>query len=84
MDRIPIETDALRPIYAALWERVEALAATKSGWSAAGFFARFAPEAKGDHPATLDEHLSMMTATGFTAACVHLHLHRAVFAAAKR
>lgn len=81
MDRIGLAPASLAPIFGAAWEWEESRAAQKSGWDARTFLGRLA--AKDDHPATLDEHVAMLRAAGFAAACIHLRLNRAVFVATK-
>jgi tRNA (cmo5U34)-methyltransferase len=77
VDRIAFEDAALSSVQASMWDWLERRSAVKSGWSADEFFHRLA--GKEDHPGGVEEHLAMLRETGFSAACLELHLNRAVF-----
>jgi len=81
MDRIAIDTAHLSSLYTILWNRLESLTNVKSGWSAEDFLQRL--QNKEDHPASVEEHLDWLRSTGFHAACLHLHLDRAVIGGIK-
>jgi len=76
MDRVAIPEEELRPIYREMWERLERTAKAKSGWSGDFFLDRV--KTKEDFPETVEAHLALLREAGFDAACVHLHLDRAV------
>ena len=80
-DRLTLAGTALRPVYGATWEHWDRGAPRPSGASAEAFFARYAD--KEDFPATLERHLEILRAAGFTPACLQLYLNRAVFAGVK-
>lgn len=80
-DRIRLDLQSLAPVFAVAWEWDESRAAHPSGWDAAAFFERLA--AKDDHTVALEEHLALLRAAGFTAACIHLRLNRALFVAVR-
>lgn len=80
-DRVALDRNALDQVYASVWERLERLTPCKSGWSSQYFLERL--EKKEDHPASIEEHLCWLRTAGFWAACLHLHLDRALFATVK-
>jgi tRNA (cmo5U34)-methyltransferase len=83
LDRIAVETPALFPSYRALWDRLSALHNTRmrEGETFEEHGSRVA--ARGDLPASLEQHLAWLREAGFEAACLHLHTNRALFAARK-
>jgi tRNA (cmo5U34)-methyltransferase len=81
VDRIAFEDAALSSVQASMWDWMERRSAVKSGWSADELFHRLA--GKEDHPAGVEEHLAMLREAGFSAACLELHLNRAVFVGRK-
>jgi ubiquinone/menaquinone biosynthesis C-methylase UbiE len=78
VDRLTFEDNAMRSVQASMWAWLERRCAVKSGWSPDDLFRRLA--GKEDHTAGLEEHLAMLRAAGFSAACLELQLNRAVFA----
>lgn len=76
MDRVAIRMDGMRDVYKALWERLEQRTEAKSGWSGDYFLDRL--RTKDDFPDSVETHLALLEQAGFVAACVHLHLDRAV------
>ena len=82
-DQIALESRTLDPVYESTWGRLERITPLKSGWSGAYFLQRHREKKEDHHPAPVEEHLSLLRAVGFHAACIHLHLNRALFAAAK-
>jgi SAM-dependent methyltransferase len=81
MERIMIDAARLPAVYAALWERLERVSDVKSGWDPARYLQRLRD--KEDHVVALEEHLGWLRAAGFAAACVHLHLDRALLVGVK-
>jgi tRNA (cmo5U34)-methyltransferase len=78
VDRLTFEDNAMRSVQASMWAWLERRCAVKSGWNPDDLFRRLA--GKEDHTAGLEEHLAMLRAAGFSAACLELQLNRAVFA----
>ena len=80
-DRVRLDDGLLRPVYGATWEHWDRTARRPSGASAQDFFDKYAD--KDDYPASLEQHLEILTRTGFQAACLQLYLNRAVYAGVK-
>ena len=81
MERVLIDAEHLPHVYAALWERLERVADVKSGWDPVRYLQRLRDKA--DHVAALEDHLAWLRAAGFAAACLHLHLDRALLIGVK-
>lgn len=82
LERLRLDAANLPHIYAAMWERLEEASAVKSGWDPDRYLQRLRD--KQDHVITLEEHLAWLRAAGFAAAaCLHLHLDRAVLVGLK-
>lgn len=81
VERIALDAAQLGEIYGAMWERLERLATIKSGWDPAAYLQRLRDKA--DHVAPLEDHLNWLRKAGFAAACLHLHLDRALLVGVK-
>ena len=80
LDRIAVNTPGLYPSYKALWDRLGTLHNTRmrEGETFEEHISTVA--ARGDLPASLEQHLVWLREAGFEAACLHLHGNRALFA----
>ena len=79
LDRIKIDTRRLYDSYHALWDLRERQTAAKSSIEFQQYVQTM--ETKGEQPASLEEHLSLLREAGFVSACLHLHLDRALIVA---
>ena len=81
LDRIAVETPALFDCYSSLWKRQENVYGARLPEGAT--FAEHGERvtARGDLPASLEQHLQWLREAGFSVACLHLHGNRALFAA---
>lgn len=83
LDRISVESPSLYGLYKSLWSRQERVYGTRMEVDDTFEEHRRTVGCKGDHPASLEQHLAWLRETGFDAACLHLHGNRALFAARK-
>ena len=83
LDRIALISPKLFSVYQSAWKRLEKIhgGTVVSARTFSEYVKRI--KAKGDMPATLEEHLAWFREAGFQPACIHLHAHRALFAARK-
>ena len=81
MDRVQLPDTPLHPVCADMWNWLEQQTEHKSGKSGEQFLTGL--RGKGDHPASLEEHLAWLAEAGFAAGCLHLSLNRALVAAVK-
>ena len=83
LDRIKVDTPSLFSCYKSVWERLNRVheAAMREDDTFEEHTERV--EARGDLPATLEQHLDWLREVGFEVACLHLHGNRALFAARK-
>jgi len=78
-DRTPLDHDYLSDSYKAIWSRWIRANPGSTHSSFNDFLENY--ETKKDFPATLEEHLIWLREAGFDAACLHLHLNRALIGA---
>ena len=88
LDRIRVSTPTLFPAYLSMWDRLDRERGAGPNTirrEGATFEAHeLSVTARGDQPATLEEHLQWLREAGFAEiACLHLHGNRALFAARK-
>lgn len=85
LDRIKVDTPGLWPVYRSVWSRLDRLYGSVLAGHEGDSFAeheRIVRE-RGDLPVGLTQHLEWLRASGFEAACLHLHGHRALIAGRK-
>jgi len=83
LDRIAVNTPGHYTSYKALWDRLGALHNTRMREGETFEEHTNSVAARGDLPASLEQHLEWFRNSGFEAACLHLHGNRALFAARK-
>jgi tRNA (cmo5U34)-methyltransferase len=90
LDRIAVSTPNLFSCYKSLWNRLDRVYDARiwegeRGVGSADTYEEHVRnvEARGDLPASLEQHLQWLRESGFEAACLHLHGNRALFAARK-
>jgi SAM-dependent methyltransferase len=76
MERVALDADTFAGVIIPAWEALEDRAEIKSGGTAEDFLARLSH--KNEYAATLEQHLAWLREAGFTAACLHLQLNRAL------
>lgn len=81
MDRIQLPDEALHPDCADMWDWLERKTDYPGGTTGEEFLDKF--QHKHDHPAGLEEHLRWLRESGFTGACLHLALNRALWVRVK-
>ncbi|HYO51111.1 MAG TPA: class I SAM-dependent methyltransferase [Chloroflexia bacterium] len=83
LDRIAVDTPGLFSAYRSVWERLNRVhrASMSEGETFEEHMRRVA--ARGDLPASLEQHLVWLREAGFEATCLHLHANRALFCARK-
>lgn len=83
LDRIAVDTPGLFSAYRSVWNRLNRVhgANMREGDTFEEHTRKVA--ARGDLPASLEQHLAWLREAGFEAACLHLHANRALFAAHK-
>jgi ubiquinone/menaquinone biosynthesis C-methylase UbiE len=79
VDRTDIDLKRLGGAYAAVLQRVQQLAGSRTGQLSNCFTDR--RHRDHEHPLALEPYLRMFRACGFTPAVLHLHFHKALFAA---
>jgi SAM-dependent methyltransferase len=89
LDRIRVATPDLFPAYLSMWDRLDrerGLDPAMRRREGATFEEHeLSVSARGDQPATLEEHLRWLPEAGFAeVACLHLHGNRALFVARKK
>jgi tRNA (cmo5U34)-methyltransferase len=83
LDRIAVDASNLFSCYKALWDRLGRTNNTKMREGNTFEEHTSTVAARGDLPASLEQHLAWLRESGFEAACLHLHANRALFAARK-
>jgi tRNA (cmo5U34)-methyltransferase len=83
LDRIAVDTPGLFSAYRSVWQRLNRVhgASMREGDTFEEHTHKVA--ARGDLPASLEQHLIWLREAGFEAACLHLHANRALFCARK-
>lgn len=85
VDRVAIDAESLYPQYQAVWRRLDALAGAGQAEHEGATFAQHQADtaARGDLPATVEQHLGWLRDTGFEPAPLYVHGNRALIAARK-
>lgn len=85
LDRLKVEDEATWPLLRAVWERQDRVFGVPAAAHEGRDFAdhQRTVRGRGDYPVLLDQHLLWLREAGFTPACLHLHGHRGLIAAAK-
>ncbi|MFB5189920.1 class I SAM-dependent methyltransferase [Alicyclobacillus fastidiosus] len=85
LDRLQVETKGLWEVYHTVWARqdrlYESTVASHEGTSFEDHQRTVLD--RGDYPVLLDEHLEWLRKSGFEAACLHAHGHRALIVGRK-
>jgi ubiquinone/menaquinone biosynthesis C-methylase UbiE len=83
LDRIAVEHANLFGCYQTLWAQQDAARGSQVRWHEGENYAEHqaSNRDRADQPLGLARHLELLRMAGFAAACLHLHTHRALFAA---
>jgi SAM-dependent methyltransferase len=81
VERLALDADTFAGVVIPAWEALENRAEVKSGGTAEDFLARL--RHKNEYAASLEQHLAWLREAGFTAACLHLQLNRALMVGVK-